>query len=197
MRVYGSRRGDEWGCRKSRALIKNGAALPTKTKVESGTSHSKSGISVNLSISGNLAPNVLLCSKSLDSGSMIQAWLRIRTTASQKCEAVPRRARNEGSYTCLPLNSRLKSNKAEEISCVEVASGEPLDLLWPPALKVGANRLVQTSQFVLDVSGIQQPAVQIWGPVKQDFFTLLHHTNFSNLFFGSQLPHKSVNLSCY
>ena len=37
-------------------------ALPTETKVESGTSQSKSGTSVNLSISG-------FCAQSLDRGS--------------------------------------------------------------------------------------------------------------------------------
>ena len=33
---------------------------------------------------------------------------------SQKCEAVPRRARISGSYTFLSLNSGLESNKEEE-----------------------------------------------------------------------------------
>ena len=34
--------------------------------------------------------------------------------ASQKCAAVPRRARIEGSKTCVSPNSRLESNKEEE-----------------------------------------------------------------------------------
>ena len=34
-----------------------------------------------------------------------------RTTTSQKFEAVLRRARIQGSYTFVPLNSRLESNK--------------------------------------------------------------------------------------
>ena len=37
-----------------------------------------------------------------------------RTTTSQKCEAVPRRARIQGSWTFVPLNSRLERNEAEE-----------------------------------------------------------------------------------
>ena len=32
----------------------------------------------------------------------------------QKSEAVPRRARIEGSYTCVSLNPRLESNRAEK-----------------------------------------------------------------------------------
>ena len=34
----------------------------------------------------------------------------LRSTTSQKCEAVPRRARIEGAWTCVSLNSRLQSN---------------------------------------------------------------------------------------
>ena len=37
-----------------------------------------------------------------------------RTTTSQKCEAVPGRARIEGSLTFVSLNSRLDSEKEEE-----------------------------------------------------------------------------------
>ena len=36
------------------------------------------------------------------------------TTTSQKCEAVPRRARSQGSHTSDSLNSRLESNEEEE-----------------------------------------------------------------------------------
>ena len=41
------------------------------------------------------------------------AVLNLRIT-SQKCEAVSKRVRIEGSQTCVSLNSRLKSNKEEE-----------------------------------------------------------------------------------
>jgi len=40
-------------------------------------------------------------------------WFRVQGVTLQKCEAVPRRARIEGSYTCASLNSRLESNKEE------------------------------------------------------------------------------------
>ena len=36
------------------------------------------------------------------------------TTSSLKCAAVPRRARIEGSWTFVSLNSRLESNEEEE-----------------------------------------------------------------------------------
>jgi len=39
--------------------------------------------------------------------------LELRTTTLQKCEAVPRRARFQGSY-CVSLNSRLEINKEKE-----------------------------------------------------------------------------------
>ena len=37
-----------------------------------------------------------------------------RVKGSQKCEAVPRRARNQGSITFVLLNSRMKSDREEE-----------------------------------------------------------------------------------
>ena len=40
--------------------------------------------------------------------------LDLRTTTSQKCEAVPRRARIQGSWTIVSLNSRLESNRGKE-----------------------------------------------------------------------------------
>ena len=40
--------------------------------------------------------------------------LNLRTTSSQKCEAVPRRARVQGSKTCERHNSRLESDKEEK-----------------------------------------------------------------------------------
>jgi len=40
--------------------------------------------------------------------------LNSRTTSQQKCEAVPRRARSQGSQTVLSLNTRLESNEAEK-----------------------------------------------------------------------------------
>jgi len=46
----------------------SGRALPTETNVESGTSQSKSGTSVNLSNSGELAVTVLCVPRLLDSG---------------------------------------------------------------------------------------------------------------------------------
>ena len=36
--------------------------------------------------------------------------LQVRTTTSQKCEAVPRRARIQGSYNCVSLSSRVDSD---------------------------------------------------------------------------------------
>ena len=38
----------------------------------------------------------------------------LRTITSQKCEAVPKKARIQGSYTCLSLNFRLDSNKEDQ-----------------------------------------------------------------------------------
>ena len=35
--------------------------------------------------------------------------------STHKCEAVPRRARIQGSYTCVSLNSGLESNEEEEM----------------------------------------------------------------------------------
>ena len=40
--------------------------------------------------------------------------VNLRITTSQKCAAVPRRARISGSQTFVSINSRLKSNKEEE-----------------------------------------------------------------------------------
>ena len=40
--------------------------------------------------------------------------LNLRKSFLQKCEAVPRRARVEGSSTCVSLNSRLESNEEKE-----------------------------------------------------------------------------------
>ena len=40
--------------------------------------------------------------------------LDLRTTTSQNCEAVPRRARIQGSWTFVSLNYRLESNREEE-----------------------------------------------------------------------------------
>ena len=40
--------------------------------------------------------------------------LNLRTTTSQKCAAVPRRARIQGSKTFVSLNSRLESNTEED-----------------------------------------------------------------------------------
>ena len=47
----------------------------------------------------------------------IGAVLNLGTTSSQKCEAVPRRARIQGSLTRVSLNSRLDRNKEEEEVC--------------------------------------------------------------------------------
>jgi len=44
-------------------------------------------------------------------------------TTSQKCAAVPRRARISGSETFVSLNSRLESNKEEEEVPLEMAQG--------------------------------------------------------------------------
>ena len=44
-----------------------------------------------------------------------------RTTTSQKCEAVERRARISGSQTCVSLNSRMESNTEEDEECVCVS----------------------------------------------------------------------------
>ena len=49
----------------------------------------------------------------------IGTLLNLRTTTtSQKCEAVPRRARISGSETLESLNSRLESNEAEKAEIV-------------------------------------------------------------------------------
>ena len=42
------------------------------------------------------------------------AVLDLRTSASQKCEVVPRRARTPDSLTFVSIDSKLESNKAEE-----------------------------------------------------------------------------------
>jgi len=42
-----------------------------------------------------------------------EMWNTISTTTSQKCAAVPRRARIQGSKTCISLNYRLESKKEE------------------------------------------------------------------------------------
>jgi len=42
------------------------------------------------------------------------AYMISTTTTAQKCEAVPRRARIDGSQTFVSLNSRLDSNEDEE-----------------------------------------------------------------------------------
>ena len=44
----------------------------------------------------------------------IGTLLNLRTSTSQKCEAVLRRARIQGSKTCVSLNSGVESNKGEE-----------------------------------------------------------------------------------
>ena len=44
----------------------------------------------------------------------IDTVLNLRTTTSQRCAAVPRRAHIQGSWICVLLNSRLESNKEEE-----------------------------------------------------------------------------------
>ena len=52
----------------------------------------------------------LLRPRSTASGTI----LNLRTRTSQKCEAVPRRARIWGSWTCVSPNSRLESIREEE-----------------------------------------------------------------------------------
>ena len=49
----------------------------------------------------------------LGGGNRCEAWCHKETT-SQECEKVPRRARIEGSYTLVSLNSRLERNNVEE-----------------------------------------------------------------------------------
>jgi len=66
-------------------------------------------------------------------GSSLSIVLNLRTTTSQKCEAVPRRARIQGSWNFESLNSRLESNKEEKKSgsrCV----------IHPPTLTERPNR---------------------------------------------------------
>ena len=66
----------------------------------------------------NLAVTVLYMPYSLDSGRVRIVHFGTdpdsRTTFSQKCEAVPRRARIQSLKTFVSLNSRLESNKEEE-----------------------------------------------------------------------------------
>ena len=47
------------------------------------------------------------------------AWvvLDLTTTTLQKCEAVQRRARIQGSYTFASLNFRLENSNEEEVEC--------------------------------------------------------------------------------
>ena len=45
---------------------------------------------------------------------LLPQHLNVRTTALQKCEAVPRRARIQGSLTFLSVSSRLETYKEEE-----------------------------------------------------------------------------------
>jgi len=47
-------------------------------------------------------------------GCRVDRLLNLRATTSQKCEAVPRRARIEGSLTCVSLNSKLGSIKKKK-----------------------------------------------------------------------------------
>ena len=49
----------------------------------------------------------------LDLGSRV--WASDKNIFSTECAVVPRRARIEGSKTFVPLNSRLDSNKEEEV----------------------------------------------------------------------------------
>ena len=57
------------------------------------------------------------------------------TTTSQKCEAVPRRARISGSWTFVSLNSRLESNKEETWARGRDVAVVLLDYLPTPARK--------------------------------------------------------------
>ena len=52
--------------------------------------------------------------RALESLLAVIPVLYLTTTTSQNCEAVPRRARIQGAWTCVSLNSRLESNKEEE-----------------------------------------------------------------------------------
>ena len=61
-----------------------------------------------------LGENVLRL-RAVPSGTIIN----LRTTAEQKCRAVPSRARIEGSWILVSLKSRLESNNEEEEDTVK------------------------------------------------------------------------------
>ena len=48
------------------------------------------------------------------------------STTEHKCKAVLRRARIQGSYSCVSLNSRLESNKEQEEDGVNIDPSEVL-----------------------------------------------------------------------
>ena len=54
----------------------------------------------------------------------------LRTSTWQKCEAVPSRARIQGSSTCASLNSGLERNKKKRVSVVYGDYGLEI---WGPA----------------------------------------------------------------
>ena len=60
--------------------------------------------------------------------STVMSQMNLRTSTMQKCEVFPRRARIQGSYTCVSLNSRLESNKEEEEE--EEHDATVMPLIW-------------------------------------------------------------------
>ena len=57
---------------------------------------------------------------------------KARTTTSQKCKLVAKRARIQGSSTCVPLNSRLESHDDEEKQ--SALPGRHPNAPWPGTL---------------------------------------------------------------
>ena len=76
--------------------------------------------------------------------------LNLRTATSQKCEALPRRARIEGSQTCVSADSRLESNKEENFSFCDVGRGLRL---W--GLGLGSGLRFEGSGFRVQVLGFK------------------------------------------
>jgi hypothetical protein len=74
------------------------------------------------------------------------------TTTSQKCEAVPRRARISGSWTFVSLNSRLESNKEETWARGRDVAVVLLDYLPTPPHEFQTFEFPEsTKRFVLKV----------------------------------------------
>ena len=68
---------------------------------------------ISAALSGGARPPTPDTSQ-LHGSTTLQKCVNLRTTTLQKCAAVPRRARIQGSWTFVSLTSRLESNKEED-----------------------------------------------------------------------------------